>query len=128
MKKLATILLIAAFGTVALAHSGVKNEAVMKRMALMTSIAERMKVVGTMAKGQATFDVEKSRAALTEISQKSARIPHLFKTRADDPKSEAQGEGPDPFGPGQPIHQHGLGRVPAGPQSGTFHEPARQLP
>ena len=53
MKKLATILLIAAFGTVALAHSGVKNEALMKRMALMTSIAERMKVVGTMAKGQA---------------------------------------------------------------------------
>lgn len=89
MKKFATILLIAAFGTAALAHSGVKNEAVMKRMALMTSIAEQMKVVGTMAKGQATFDVEKARAALTEISQDSAGIPHLFKTQADDPKSEA---------------------------------------
>ena len=89
MKKLATILLIAAFGTVALAHSGVKNGAVMKRMALMTSIAEQMKVVGTMAKGQATFDVEKARAALTDISHESARIPQLFKIRADDPKSEA---------------------------------------
>ena len=49
MKKFATILLITAFGTAALAHSGVKNEAVMKRMALMTSIAEQMKIVGSMA-------------------------------------------------------------------------------
>jgi len=48
-----------------------------------------MKVVGTMAKGQATFDVEKARAALTDISHESARIPQLFKIRADDPKSEA---------------------------------------
>ena len=89
MKKLATILLITAFGTAALAHSGVKNEAVMKRMALMTSIAEQMKIVGSMAKGQATFDAEKARAALQEISQDSSGIPHLFKTQADDPKSEA---------------------------------------
>lgn len=89
MKKLTSILLIAAFGTAALAHSGVKDETVKKRMALMTGIAEQMKVVGTMAKGQATFDAEKARAALSQISAASARIPQFFEMRADDPKSEA---------------------------------------
>ena len=45
-----------------------------------------------------------------------------------DMAEKAQGEGADPLGPGQPIHQHGLGRIPAGTQSGAFYEPPRKLP
>ena len=80
MKKLATILLIIAFGTAALAHSGVKNEAVIKRMELMASIAEQMKVVGSMAKGQATFDAEKARAGWCQNNANKSQV---------SPKSEA---------------------------------------
>ena len=31
------------------------------------------------------------------------------------------------FGPGFPVHQQGLGVIPEASQSGTFHEPAREL-
>lgn len=36
--------------------------------------------------------------------------------------------GVGPFRPGLSVHQHGLGQLPAAPQSGSLHEPARQLP
>ena len=41
---------------------------------------------------------------------------------------KAQGKSSDPFGPRQPFHQHGLGGVPPGPQSGALDEPPRKLP
>jgi transposase InsO family protein len=37
-------------------------------------------------------------------------------------------QGADPFGSGFPVHQHGLGLIPQGSQSGTLDEPARKLP
>ena len=41
---------------------------------------------------------------------------------------KAEGQGADPFGPRQPVHQHGLGRVPPRPQPGALNEPPRELP
>ena len=41
---------------------------------------------------------------------------------------EAEEQGPHPLGSGFPVHQQRLGVIPQGPQSGTFHEPTRQLP
>ena len=41
---------------------------------------------------------------------------------------KAEEQGAHPFGPGFAIHQHGLGIIPAAPQSGTLHEPPRELP
>jgi len=43
-------------------------------------------------------------------------------------ETEAEEPGADPFGPGFPVHQHGLGLIPQGSQSGTLDEPARKLP
>ena len=40
---------------------------------------------------------------------------------------KAEEQGAHPLGPGFPIHQHGLGVIPAAPQSETFHEPSRKL-
>jgi hypothetical protein len=41
---------------------------------------------------------------------------------------ESQRQGADPLGSGLPVHQHGLGIIPEGAQSGTLDEPAGQLP
>jgi len=40
---------------------------------------------------------------------------------------KAEGQGADPLGPGQPVHQHGLGRMPESPRSRAFDEPPRDL-
>ena len=40
---------------------------------------------------------------------------------------EAEAQGADSFGPRLPVHQHGLGVIPQGSQSGALDEPARQL-
>ncbi|MBO9465073.1 cytochrome c [Tropicibacter sp. R15_0] len=82
-------LLVAGIGSVALAHGGVKNAAVMARMNGMTSISEAMKVLGAMAKGQTQFDAETARAAAKDVGTLSAQIPDLFQAPETDPKTEA---------------------------------------
>lgn len=89
MKKTVIALAIIAAGGAALAHGGVTNRDVMARMMVMSTIAEQVKVIGTMAKGQSSFDAEKANSALIEIAAQSAQITSMFETRADDPKSEA---------------------------------------
>jgi cytochrome c556 len=73
----------------AFAHSGVKDERVLARMAGMSAIAEHVKVIGSMAKGEMPFDAAAANAALTRIGDEAARVPALFEPEADDPKSEA---------------------------------------
>ncbi|WP_407493805.1 c-type cytochrome [Pseudooceanicola sp. MF1-13] len=88
MKKYIAIALIAS-GTAAFAHSGVKNPDVMNRMMGMSELAKQMKVIGTMAKGEAAFDADAANAALAKISEEASYIPSLFENKATDPKSEA---------------------------------------
>ncbi|TMV13085.1 c-type cytochrome [Arenibacterium halophilum] len=88
MKKYIAIALIAA-GTAAFAHSGVKDPDVMNRMMGMSELAKQMKAIGSMAKGQTTFDPEALNAALGKISEEAGYIPSLFENKALDPKSEA---------------------------------------
>lgn len=76
--------------TVAVAHQGVTNPAVMARMHGMTVIAAQTKVLGQMAKGQTEFNSEKAGEALTVISAEARKIPGLFKAEETDPKSEAK--------------------------------------
>ncbi|MFZ7094324.1 c-type cytochrome [Primorskyibacter sp. 2E233] len=90
MKKTVFAVALVALGTAALAHGGVKNKDVMARMEVMKTIGDQMKVIGSMAKGEAAFDASTANEALTEIAAQSAQIESLFETRADDPKSEAQ--------------------------------------
>ncbi len=89
MKKTTIAISLIVFGTTALAHSGVKNGDVMARMMVMSTIGDQMKVLGSMAKGQAAFDAAAANAALIEVAAQSAQIAPMFETRADDPKSEA---------------------------------------
>lgn len=76
----------------ALAHTGVKNAAVMARMHGMNAIAAEMKTLGEMAKGAAPFDAAAARAAAASIARHAAETPALFEAEEDDPKSEAKPE------------------------------------
>ena len=76
--------------TAALAHSGVTNPAVMARMNGMSAIAENVKVLGTMAKGQIAFDAISAQEAATAIARHSEASVGLFEANETDPRSEAR--------------------------------------
>ena len=42
-------------------------------------------------------------------------------------EAKAEDKGSGSFGPGVPVHQHGLGIIPEGPQSRTLNEPTWKL-
>ena len=76
--------------TLLLAHTGLKNEDVMKRMNLMKSMAENTKIIGEMLKKKIPFDLEQAKNSLIEISNLSKSTPLVFEKMAMDPKSESK--------------------------------------
>ena len=76
--------------TLLLAHTGVKNEDVMKRMNLMKSMAENSKILGKMLKKEIPFNLEQAKSSLIEISKLSRFTPSVFDKMAMDPKSESK--------------------------------------
>ncbi len=88
-KRVAVFLVAACLGTVALAHGGVKNAAVMARMETMKSIGDAMKVMGSMVEGKTEFDAATARAAAADVARFAAQTPALFKAPENDPKTEA---------------------------------------
>lgn len=89
MKTRTVALILGVIGTAALAHNGVKDRDVMARMMGMSDLSEQMKLIGSMAKGEASFDAAAVNAALAAMSEDAAAIPALFEPQATDPKSEA---------------------------------------
>jgi len=77
------------FCTMAWAHQGVQNPAVKARMDGMSAIAENLKVIGTMAKGEIAFDANAAREAAAAMAEHAAATPDLFEANETDPKSEA---------------------------------------
>ncbi|MBP0483695.1 c-type cytochrome [Sagittula salina] len=92
LKRLVPLILVvgASIAAVAaLAHSGVSNPAVLPRMEAMKRMGDQMKVLGTMAKGQAPFDAGSAQDAVDRIRKRAAEVPELFRAQEMDPKSEA---------------------------------------
>lgn len=75
--------------TVAVAHTGVKNQAVQARMHGMTMISNNVQVLGTMAKGQVAFDAAIAQQAAQAIADHAAESVGLFTPKETDPESEA---------------------------------------
>ena len=83
-------MVIISSSTLLLAHTGVKNEDVMKRMNLMKSMAENTKIIGEMLKKKIPFDLERAKNSLIEVSNLSKSTPSVFEKMAMDPKSESK--------------------------------------
>jgi cytochrome c556 len=77
---------------VAGAHQGVTNPTVLARMEAMKSVADQMKTLGAMAKGEADFDPAAAQRAGRALSAHAAAVPDLFEARETDPRSEAAPE------------------------------------
>lgn len=88
IRSATAILMISA--TAALAHSGVKDAQVLKRMDSMKSAGTAMQVLGDMAKGKTPFDAASARAAAADVADQAALTVALFTPQANDPKSEAR--------------------------------------
>ena len=85
-----TFIVIFLSSTLLLAHTGVKNDDVMKRMNLMKSMAENSKILGKMLKKKIPFNLEQAKSSLIEISKLSRSTPSVFDKMAMDPKSESK--------------------------------------
>ena len=81
---------LALSATAVVAHTGVKNAAVKARMDGMSAIADNVKVLGTMAKGQIAFDAQSAQAAARAIASHSAQSVALFTPNETDPMTEAR--------------------------------------
>lgn len=86
------ILALSVAASAALAHSDVKNPAVLVRMEAMKEIAANMKALTGMARGDVAFDAEIVAGRMEEIAARAAEVPKLFEAPETDPASEAKPE------------------------------------
>ncbi|WP_168222925.1 cytochrome c [Oceanicola sp. D3] len=70
-------------------HDGVKNPAVMARMAVMEEIQAGTRVLGDMLKGARPFEPAEAQAAAQAIRAAAPKVVPTFRPMEDDPKSEA---------------------------------------
>ncbi|MGR3676429.1 MAG: c-type cytochrome [Paracoccaceae bacterium] len=77
------------FAATAFAHDGVKDPTVLARMNVMDAIADDVKTLGAMAKGEQAFESQTARAAAARMAHNAHDSIALFKDPAGDPKSDA---------------------------------------
>lgn len=74
---------------VAIAHTDVKNPAVMARMEAMKQIGGAMRTVADMVRGKTPFDAAAAAEAQATLAQTASTVVPLFEAPETDPKSEA---------------------------------------
>ena len=90
-KSLTPLVIVLTLGaTILWAQSGIKDPIVIKRMKLMSSMADNTKVLGQMIKKQIPFDAELAMEALTSIGDLAKATPAAFEINASDPKTGAK--------------------------------------
>lgn len=89
MHKIAVFLITVFTVTGAMAHSGVTNEDVMKRMMVMSAMGANLQKIGLMLRQKQTFDAPQARLIFEDLQALAAKTPVVFKAPASDPKSEA---------------------------------------
>ncbi len=72
----------------AVAHSGATG-IVKQRMELMKSIADQMKTIGKMIKGEEDFDAEQVAEAAETIVSHAEKVPEMFPKGSNEAPSEA---------------------------------------
>ena len=72
----------------AVAHSGATG-IVKQRMELMKSIADQMKTIGKMIKGEEDFDAEQVAKAAEMIVNHAEKVPEMFPEGSNEAPSEA---------------------------------------
>lgn len=92
MKRTYLALFFFTCATLALAHGGVQNPAVMARMNLMVDVAAATKTLGDMAKGVKPFDPALAAQARSDLITAADQVQARFEAREGDPKSEARAE------------------------------------
>jgi len=75
--------------SMALAHGGVKNHAVMVRMDTMKISKDAFKALVGMARGEVAYNAPAAAAHRDMLIEHLGQVPDLFRDREDDPKSEA---------------------------------------
>ncbi|MAZ18790.1 MAG: cytochrome C [Ahrensia sp.] len=84
----AAALALTTFSGLAFAHSSATG-IVKQRMGLMEEIAESMKQVGSMIRGQTDFDAETVRAAAARMADHAGRMTDMFPRNSTSGPSEA---------------------------------------
>ena len=72
----------------AVAHSGATG-IVKQRMELMKSIADQMKTIGKMIKGEENFDAQQVAEAAERIVSHAEKVPEMFPEGSNEAPSEA---------------------------------------
>lgn len=88
-KALALILALAASSGLALAHKGASG-VVETRMDTMESMADQMKQIGEMMRGESQFDSDTATAAARQLSELAGSAPEQFPEGSNPPPSEAR--------------------------------------
>lgn len=92
MRRYFPLLAVPLLATAALAHTGVKNPAVLERMELMKDVKEATGTIGGMVKGEIPFDPDRAAQARAALIEQARAIPAHFEAQETDPKSEARPE------------------------------------